>query len=37
MRFTLSRRHLLQNSLIAAGSGVLAACGSSNKPQPNTP
>ncbi|WP_289004109.1 LD-carboxypeptidase, partial [uncultured Kingella sp.] len=37
MHFTLSRRHLLQNSLIAAGSGVLAACGSSNKPQPNTP
>ena len=37
MRFTLSRRHLLQNSLIAAGSGVLAACGSSNKTQHNTP
>ena len=34
MHFTLSRRHLLQNSLIAAGSGVLAACGST-KPQSN--
>lgn len=35
MRLTLSRRHLLQSSLIAAGSGVLAACGSSPKPQPH--
>ena len=34
MHFTLSRRYLLQTSLIAAGSGVLAACGSSPKPQP---
>ena len=39
MHFTLSRRYLLQTSLIAAGSGVLAACGSSPKsqPQPQTP
>ena len=34
MHFTLSRRYLLQTSLIVAGSGVLAACGSSPKPQP---
>ncbi len=33
----LSRRRLLQSSLIAAGSGLLAACGSSTPPQkPNT-
>ena len=37
MHFTLSRRYLLQTSLIAAGSGVLAACGSSSKPQLQTP
>ncbi|ULJ65482.1 LD-carboxypeptidase [Wielerella bovis] len=38
MTFALSRRHLLQGSLITVGSGLLTACGGGTSPQsPNRP